>query len=135
MFLCVSMFLQAGDGARPSDPRLAFLTDAVGQLEGPAAVGASFPALLGPLTQLGLLSTRQVSDTLIVALLFVALLPEPASLFRWPHGQGADSMSQQCGGVSFLALLGPLCSVTGQIGSVLMLAMLTLTLCSSVGGT
>lgn len=53
-------YLQTGDGARPSDPRLAFLSDAVGQLEGPAAVGASFPALLGPLLQLGLLSTRQV---------------------------------------------------------------------------
>lgn len=53
-------YLQSGDGARPTDPRLAFLSDAVGQLEGPAAVGASFPALLGPLLQLGLLSTRQV---------------------------------------------------------------------------
>lgn len=53
-------YLQSGDGARPTDPRLTFLSDAVGQLEGPAAVGASFPALLGPLLQLGLLSTRQV---------------------------------------------------------------------------
>jgi hypothetical protein len=53
-------YLQSGDGARATDPRLAFLSDAVGQLEGPAAVGASFPALLGPLLQLGLLSTRQV---------------------------------------------------------------------------
>jgi len=56
-------YLQAADGARPTDPRLAFLTSAVAQLEGPAAVGASFPALLGPLVQLGVLSARQVYAT------------------------------------------------------------------------
>jgi hypothetical protein len=53
-------YLQASEGARPTDPRLALLTEAVGQLEGPAAVGASFPALMGPLLQMGLLSSRQV---------------------------------------------------------------------------
>lgn len=56
-------YLQAADGARPTDPRLAFLTSAVAELEGPAAVGASFPALLGPLVQLGVLSARQVYAT------------------------------------------------------------------------
>jgi hypothetical protein len=56
-------YLQASEGARPVDPRLTFLSQAVGQLEGPAAVGASFPALLGPLTQLGVLSSREVYHT------------------------------------------------------------------------
>lgn len=56
-------YLQSSDGGRASDPRLTFLSGAVSQLEGPAAVGASFPALLGPLLQLGLLSSRQVHHT------------------------------------------------------------------------
>lgn len=56
-------YLQAADGSRPADPRLAFLTAAVSQLEGPAAVGASFPALLGPLLQLGVMSSREVYHT------------------------------------------------------------------------
>lgn len=56
-------YLQAGEGARPTDPRLTFLSQAVGQLEGPAAVGASFPALLGPLMQLGVMSSREVYHT------------------------------------------------------------------------
>lgn len=56
-------YLQASEGGRPDDPRLAFLSEAVGQLEGPAAVGASFPALLGPLMQLGVMSSREVYHT------------------------------------------------------------------------
>lgn len=56
-------YLQSSEGCTPTDQRLAFLTRAVAQLEGPAAVGASFPALLGPLLQLGLLSSRQVHAT------------------------------------------------------------------------
>ncbi|KAF8056019.1 cry [Scenedesmus sp. PABB004] len=48
------------DGMTPPDARLAFMRGAVAALEGPAAPGGSFPALLGPLVGLGALSPRQV---------------------------------------------------------------------------
>jgi hypothetical protein len=50
----------AADTTASPDARLAFLRSSVSQLEFPAAPGASFPALLGPLLGLGVLSSRQV---------------------------------------------------------------------------
>jgi hypothetical protein len=52
-------YLTADTMASP-DSRLAFLRSSVSDLEVPAAPGASFPALLGPLLGLGVLSSRQV---------------------------------------------------------------------------
>jgi hypothetical protein len=50
----------AADTTASPDARLAFLRSSVSELEVPAAPGASFPALLGPLLGLGVLSSRQV---------------------------------------------------------------------------
>uniref|UniRef100_A0A383VQC0 Photolyase/cryptochrome alpha/beta domain-containing protein n=1 Tax=Tetradesmus obliquus TaxID=3088 RepID=A0A383VQC0_TETOB len=52
-------YLTADTTASP-EPRLAFLRSSVSELEVPAAPGASFLALLGPLLGLGVLSSRQV---------------------------------------------------------------------------
>ncbi|WIA23323.1 hypothetical protein OEZ85_000090 [Tetradesmus obliquus] len=52
-------YLTADTTASP-EPRLAFLRSSVSELEVPAAPGASFLGLLGPLLGLGVLSSRQV---------------------------------------------------------------------------
>jgi hypothetical protein len=55
----------SADGVTPSFQQLACLKQAVAQLETPAAVGASFPALLGPLVSLGVMSSRQIYATTV----------------------------------------------------------------------
>ncbi|WIA43807.1 hypothetical protein OEZ86_010225, partial [Tetradesmus obliquus] len=59
-------YLTADTTASP-EPRLAFLRSSVSELEVPAAPGASFLALLGPLLGLGVLSSRQVHAKTLAA--------------------------------------------------------------------